>query len=98
MNDDGYLPLRWGLFLAPLILAGCTKGILCPDKEGWSCVKNYCIVGNASIGGNAPAVSGDVMGQIWSHGIVIRGDVHPAVQMKALERGCDGERVWPDKE
>ena len=61
-------------------------------------MKNYCLQGQADLGGNAPVVSGNIMGQIWSHGIVIKGDIPEAVQMKALERGCTGDPPalpWP---
>jgi len=91
--------MRQLTIIALLLLTGCSRGlILCPDAEGYSCIKNYCIQGQAIVEGNGPAVGADLMGQIWSHGFVMKGEVPEAVQIKALEEGCTGDPPalpWP---
>lgn len=90
-----YPPLLLLSLLGTVVfLTGCgTRGILCPEGPEMACVKNYCLQGNATLGGGAPVASGDLMGQIWSHGLVLyRPQAIPeAVMLEALNKGCTGD-------
>lgn len=86
---------NWGALLAPLllILAGCSTkaGLICDEDTATGCVKHYCFQGQLAAGGASPMARGDGIGQIWSHGLVVYGEVPEQVQLKVLDMSCTGE-------